>query len=143
VDVHGNLGTHAGVGVRATAQGEDVYATADAALEKIEKQLRRYKRRITNHHRPNGHAASRGVKYVLPSDFAEQDEAEEENISVPAGVVIAEKAADIETLTVSGAVMRMDLQDLPALMFRNYGSKRLNVVYRRADGNISWVNPQE
>jgi len=58
-----------------------------------------------------------------------------------APVVIAEKAADLEKLTVSAAVMKMDLADLPALMFINASNGRLNVVYRRRDGNISWVDP--
>lgn len=135
-DIHGNLGTHAGVVVRSSAVGEDPYAAFDGALEKIEKQLRRYKRKITDHHKPG--KAGRGVKYVLSADAGEQDEAD----GVPKGVVIAEKPTDIETLTVSQAVMRMDLQELPALMFYNAAHGRINVVYRRVDGHISWVDPE-
>ncbi len=60
-----------------------------------------------------------------------------------APLVIAEKSTDIETLTVSEAVMKMDLSDLPALLFVNSAHGRVNVVYRRTDGNISWVDPAE
>jgi len=141
VDLHGNLGTHAGMVVRAHAVGDDVYATFDSALEKVEKQLRRYKRRITNHHKKEDAAPSRARKTVLQADVAEHEETAANGLA--AGLVIAEKATDIEILSVSEAVMRMDLQDLPALMFRNAGHGGLNVVYRRADGNISWVDPEE
>jgi ribosomal subunit interface protein len=140
VDIVGNIGTHAGFVVKASARGEDVYATFDAAEHKIEKQLRRYKRRLTNHHSEKvglpaaQSGAVRGVKYVL----ADHDEEAQD-----APLVIAEKSTDIEHLTVSEAVMRMDLSDLPALMFINSAHGRVNVVYRRADGNISWVDPIE
>jgi ribosomal subunit interface protein len=143
IDIHGNLGTHAGMVVRASALGDDVYASFDAALEKIEKQLRRYKRKISNHHKLSYGGAERefvrGKKYVLSADFAEK---EEELTQQSSGVVIAEKPTDIDTLTVSEAVMRMDLEDLPALMFYNAAHGRINVVYKRVDGNISWVDPE-
>jgi ribosomal subunit interface protein len=143
VDITGNLGTHAGLVVRGRGSVGDVYAAFDEALEKISKQLRRYKRKITNHHslshggepKPETRRV-KGVKYVIPSDAGEHDEEKQ------AGLVIAEKPTDIETMTVSEAVMKMDLQDLSAVMFFNAGNGRLNVVYRRADGNISWVDPE-
>lgn len=144
IDLHGNLGTHAGQVVKSSALGDDVYAAFDAALAKIEKQLRRYKRKLTNHHKLSMGGAEaqwqpvRGRKYVLTPEAGESEEAE-----LPKAAVIAEKSTDIETLTVTEAVMRMDLLDLPALMFYNSASKRLNVVYRRADGNISWVDPED
>lgn len=138
IDIHGNLGTHAGMVVRAHSIGDDVYATFDGCLEKIEKQLRRYKRKITNHHKLSGAGPEkspvRGKKYVLKPEVGEQEEG--------AAAVIAEKPTDIDTLTVSEAVMRMDLQELPALMFYNAAHGRINVVYRRNDGNISWVDPE-
>lgn len=142
VDITGNLGTHSGLVVRGRGQLEDVYASFDEALEKVSKQLRRYKRKITNHHKLS-HGGEpkpdtrrvKGVKYVLPPEAGEQED--DKN----SGLVIAEKSTDIETLTVSEAVMKMDLQDLPALMFFNSAHGGLNVVYRRADGNISWIDP--
>lgn len=139
VDINGNIGTHAGMVIRGRGESADVYAAFDEALEKVEKQLRRYKRKLSDHHKDKDDLPAMGAtKYVLPSNVGENDEESASN-----SVVIAEKATRIETLTVSEAVMRMDLQDLPALLFFNSAHGRLNVVYRRTDGNISWVDPSE
>jgi ribosomal subunit interface protein len=141
-DIVLNTGTHSNFVVKGRAEAVDAHAAFDAAAEKIEKQLRRYKRRLTDHHKTDrneavsiSEAESRATKYVLAS------RAEEEEVNDDAPLIIAEKATSVETLTVSEAVMRMDLADLPALMFFNKANGRLNTVYRRADGNISWVDP--
>jgi ribosomal subunit interface protein len=141
IDINGNLGTHAGMVVKSKAEAEDVYACFDSALGKIEKQLRRYKRRITNHHKrgDNVQELQQPVK-ARKVVFERHDEAPEKD-ELP-GAVIAEKTTHIQTMTVGEAVMRMDLEDLPALMFFNSAHGRINVVYRRADGNISWVDPE-
>ncbi len=143
VDITGNLGTHAGLTIRGRGQSEEVYAAFDEALERVSKQLRRYKRKITNHHNKQSMGGAEveaksvhGRKYVLPPETGEQEDDKH------AGLIIAEKPTAIETLTVSQAVMKMDLQDLPALLFFNKAHGRLNVVYRRVDGNISWVDPE-
>lgn len=144
VDITGNLGTHSGLVVRSRGEQEDVYAAFDVALEKVAKQLRRYKRKITNHHKdadvPSAEPrpVHQGKKYTLKPEAGEHEDEEK-----AAALVIAEKSTAIETLTVSQAVMKMDLQDLPALMFFNRAHGGLNVVYRRADGNIAWVDPQQ
>jgi ribosomal subunit interface protein len=135
VSIHGNTGTSSNIIIKSTGQAVDVYAAFDSAAEKIEKQLSRYKRKITDHHRSEANAYQ-GMKYVISA--AEKAEAEVEN-----PIIIAEKSTHISTLTVSEAVMRMNLADLPALMFNNAANGRLNVVYKRADGNISWVDPAE
>jgi ribosomal subunit interface protein len=140
VDITGNLGTHSGLVMRGRAAMEDVYAAFDAALEKVSKQLRRYKRKITNHHKITHEQQAEvvhnvGTKYVVSPDIGEHDEEKQ------AGLIIAEAPTSIENMTVSQAVMKMDLQDLPAVMFYNSAHGRLNVVYRRVDGNISWVDP--
>mgnify|MGYP000019839927 CR=1 FL=1 len=142
VDINGNIGTHAGMVARSRGESGDVYAAFDEALEKMSKQLRRYKRKLTNHHKasaaePIPARSVKGLKRVLPPEAGEHEDDDKS-----AGLIIAEKPTDIETLTVSEAVMKMDLQDLPALMFFNKGHGGLNVVYRRADGNISWVDPE-
>jgi len=140
VDITGNMGTHSGLVFRGRGENSDVYAAFDAALEKASKQLRRYKRKITNHHKGEVDMPARGVKakkYVLPPTTGEQED------NKHAGLVIAEQATHIDTMTVSEAVMKMDLQDLPALLFFNSAHGGLNVVYRRVDGNISWVDPEE
>jgi ribosomal subunit interface protein len=135
VDINGNTGTSSGIIIKSSALGDDIYATFDAACAKIEKQLRRYKRRLTNHHK-QPHAEALTVKPAPATKYVLQDH--EESHDSP--VVIAEKATEIETLTVSEAVMKMDLAELPALMFFNSANGSINVVYRRADGNISWVD---
>lgn len=139
VDIHGNTGTHSGVVLKSQGGANEIYAAFDDAATKAEKQLRRYKRRIKGHH-SNADKEARLLtarKYVLqPESF--DTELDEKG----APVVVAEKPTSIETLSVSDAVMKMDLADLPALMFFNAGSGRINVVYRRVDGNISWVDPE-
>ncbi len=141
VDIHANIGTHSHITVNARAEAPDVYAAFDGAADKVEKQLRRYKRRLTNHHkaRSDTPAASgaQAMQYVLS---AEEDKEELEEDAAP--MVIAEQPAQIDTLTVSEAVMKMDLANLPALTFYNSAHGRLNVIYRRDDGNIAWVDPE-
>ncbi len=139
VDIHGNTGTHAGVSIKSQGGANEIYAAFDDAATKAEKQLRRYKRRLKDHHTADKEVRARlsARKYVLQTEAAD---AELDEKGAP--VVVAEKATDIETLSVSKAVMKMDLANLPALMFFNAGTGRLNVIYRRLDGNISWVDPE-
>lgn len=136
-DIVLNTGTHSHLVVKGRADAVDAHAAFDGAAEKIEKQLRRYKRRITDHHKSEAAPESRATKYVL----AAREEEEENHSETP--LIIAEKSTNVESLTVSEAVMRMDLADLPALMFYNKANGRLNTVYRRVDGNISWVDPAQ
>ena len=139
VDIHGNTGTHSGVTLKSQGGASEIYAAFDDAATKAEKQLRRYKRRLKSHHSNEKEARSMMArKYVLQTE-AHDTELEEKG----SPAVIAEKSTNIERLSVSDAVMKMDLADLPALMFFNAGNGRLNVVYRRVDGNISWVDPEE
>lgn len=127
-----------GLVVQGHGSAHDAYAAFDSALERIAKQVRRYKRRLNDHHRDRGDDGSIPAQHYVIAAEAGDDELPEE--SQPA--VIAEMVTSIETLTVSEAVMRMDLADLPAFMFRNRGHGRLNVVFRRPDGNIGWIDPQ-
>ena len=114
----------------------DAYAAFDAANDRIAKQLQRYKKRLTDHK-----ASAETVNFAVIEPEKESDEE-----SLPqdeaAPVVVAEMQSELPLCTVSGAVMRMDLADVPALMFRNIAHGGLNMVYRRADGNIGWVDPQ-
>lgn len=144
-DIVLSTGTHAGLTVKGRADAGDAHSSFDAAATRIEKQLRRYKRRLTNHHKDQQQREAAdlaalqasGTKYVLASH------ADEEVTEEDAPLIIAEKPTSVDRLTVSEAVMRMDLADLPALMFFNKANGRLNTVYRRADGNISWVDPDQ
>lgn len=127
-----------GLVVTSGYESEDPYAAFDGALERVGKQLRRYKRRLVNHH----HKA-RGADDVLPAlQYVIQPEHEDEEIHEDAQpAVIAEMETEISTLTVSEAVMRMELGELPVVMFRNTANGGFNVIYRREDGNIGWIDP--
>ena len=129
-----------GVYLQTHAEEKDVYAAFDAAAEKLEKRLRRYKRRLTNHHkdRSNGQAPIPAQYNVFEAE-AETKEEPAEHLQ-PA--IIAEMQLDIPEVSVSDAVMRLDLGELQTLMFRNSKHGGLNVVYRRTDGNIGWIDPK-
>ncbi|HCR86217.1 MAG TPA: ribosome-associated translation inhibitor RaiA [Alphaproteobacteria bacterium] len=140
-DIIVNDGTGTQYHYKSQAKEENVYASFDKALDRMEKQLRRYKRRIKDHHKTSlGEAAAiAATKYVITDDG--QDFEEENTEDAP--LIIAEKQTMIETLTVADAVMRMNLSNLPALMFINKKTGSYNVVYKRLDGNISWVEAQK
>ncbi|MEM1019718.1 MAG: ribosome-associated translation inhibitor RaiA [Pseudomonadota bacterium] len=133
-----------GVNLESSGKGETAYAAFDEAAEKVEKQLRRYKRRLKNHH---SRAAERqrefekAAAYILPADGAAAAEDGTEPQDQP--IIIAETKTDIPEVSVGDAVMLMDLAHAPAFMFRNAKNNALNVVYRRPDGNIGWINPAE
>ncbi len=142
-----SLHLHSGFDVQTSGRAHDAYACVDDAAEKLEKQVRRYKRRLKNHHADlrQGDVLSGGpaIDYVLES--RDEDETDDEDDTQQAeGLappIIAEKPTTVMTLTVSDAVMRMDLSDQPFLIFRNRSHDRINVVYRRPDGNIGWIDP--
>jgi ribosomal subunit interface protein len=128
--------------VQAAGGATEAYAAFDQALDHAATRLRRYKRRLRDHHHgrdrePEGEALA-ATTYLLAPEIG--DEAEEK-VAGDAPVIIAETATEIPSLSVSEAVMRMDLADVPAFVFRNRGSGMLNVVYRRTDGHIGWVDP--
>ena len=129
-----------GVYLQTHAEEKDVYAAFDNAAEKMEKRLRRYKRRLTNHHRENSNG---DVKMLAQYNvFEAEDETRGEPDENLQGAIIAEQQLDIPDVSVSDAVMRLDLGELQTLMFRNRAHGGLNVVYRRADGNIGWIDPK-
>jgi len=129
-----------GVYLQTHAEEKDIYVAFDAAAEKMEKRLRRYKRRLTNHHKERANDQTMvAAQYNVVK--AEDDVTEEP----PEGLqpaIIAEMQLDIPEVSVSDAVMRLDLGELQTLMFRNSAHGGLNVVYRRNDGNIGWIDPK-
>jgi ribosomal subunit interface protein len=134
----------------ASGSGADAHAAFDAALGKIEVRVRRYKRRLKNHHRLNGVAreiAETAPAFVLraPEPDADDDVWDELGDSAgepPTGVVIAEDLAPLKTMTVSMAVLELDLTESQTIVFRNAAHGGLSVVYRRPDGNIGWIDPE-
>lgn len=117
----------------------DAYGAFDAALGRISKQLRRYKSRIRNHH----HNGPSDDELVLAQYSILASEGEDELPEKSEPTIVAELPHKIATLTVSEAVMRMDLAHAPVLMFRNRAHGGLNVVYHREDGNIGWIDPKD
>ncbi|HEY8615088.1 ribosome hibernation-promoting factor, HPF/YfiA family [Phenylobacterium sp.] len=122
--------------------GGDAHMAFDVALEKMDKRIRRYKRRLTDHS-PAAHAkqAETAAYFVIrPSD--EDEEEEESDAGFPEPMVIAETEKQVRTLTVSMAVMELDLTESQTIVFRNAAHGGLSVVYRRPDGNIGWIDPE-
>jgi ribosomal subunit interface protein len=116
----------------------DAHLALDQAAEKIDKQLRRYKRRINDRHEQTAYATKQEeAAYTV---FVEPA-AEEEEITADAPVVIAETRVDVPEASVSDAVMMLDLRNTNALLFKNAGTGKHNMVYRRGDGSIGWVEP--
>lgn len=133
--------THVMQGLILKAQGlaPDAHIALDDAAAKIEKQLRRYKRRLTARHEQANH--SRAEEEAAYTIFAVEED-EEQEVAADAPLVIAETRVDIPTASVADAVMMMDLRNTTALFFKNAGTSRHNMVYRRADGSIGWVEPR-
>ena len=133
--------THVMQGLILKAQGSapDAHIALDDAAAKIEKQLRRYKRRLTDRHEAANH--SRAEEEAAYTIFAVEADEEDEAVA-DAPLVIAETRVDIPTASVADAVMMMDLRNTTALFFKNAGTDRHNMVYRRADGSIGWVEPR-
>ncbi|MAK17179.1 MAG: ribosomal subunit interface protein [SAR116 cluster bacterium] len=128
--------------LEATGFAHDAHAALEAAIEHAEKRLRRHKRRLKNH---RGALTQSEEDDVLPATMmvyagADQIDDDAENDDIPA--VVAELAYDIEMLTVEQAVMKLELSEAPMLMFRNAAHFGLNVVHRRDDGSIGWIDPR-
>lgn len=140
-----DISVHAGSGIllRGHATADDIWISFDQASDRVVKRLRRFKRRLIDHH-PHQAApetpetTARQVVLAGPAD-EETETGEAPETGAP--VTVAETTTTIHTLTVADAVMRMELAELPVLMFRNSAHGGLNVVYRRDDGNIGWIDP--
>ena len=129
-----------GLTAQAKAHAHDIYAAFDACSEKMEKQLRRYKRRLKDHHRDRVQPVEllQASSYILASSDV-PEESEPETLQP---MIIAEMETRIPSLSVGEAVMQMEIAGAPVLVFRNekQGSG-VNIVYRRDDGNIGWIDP--
>lgn len=138
-----------------TGHGGDAHGAFSESLDKLEKRVRRYKRRLKDHHAgPRGlspekqeiAAAEVARSIVLRNpDTVEDDDfgdAGAPDEPPPTGMVIAETGVEIRTLTVGRAVMELDMTGYPVVLFRNAGHGGLSVVYRRPDGNVGWVDPE-
>jgi len=124
--------------------GADAHAAFDQALQKIEKRIRRYKRRLKSHApAAAARAAETAAHYILRAPDGEDEEWDEsDDHRPPAAMIIAETEAALRTMTVSMAVMELDLTEAQTIVFRNAAHGHLAVVYRRPDGNIGWIDPE-
>ena len=129
-----------GILLQASAEATDIYPAFDAAAEKTGTRLRRYKRRLRDHHMHDAQAAAADQvparQYVIESEPATDDDVGDEP------VIIAEMDTTVETMSVAEAVMRMDLAEMPALLFRSGAHGGLNMIYRRPDGHVGWIDPK-
>ncbi len=125
------------------SQGEagDAYASAEVAFEHLEKRVRRYKRRLKNHHQGKT-TQDKGFEHLAADYVVRSGEDEAKGEDNPAPVIISENERRYGEMPVSEAVMQLDLADDPVIVFRNAAHGGLNIVYRRADGNIGWIDPK-
>ncbi len=147
---HGQIKTHISIriGKNIMVMADDIkpdpYASFDSTADKVAKQMRRYKTRLRDHHdrlEQEEVEILKATAYVL----APEEESDTEDDGMPIGndpVIVAEVVTDIQSMSVSEAVMRMDLAGQTALLFRNASHEGLNMVYRRSDGNVGWVDPE-
>lgn len=128
-----------GLTAQASARAHEIYAAFDACCDKMEKQLRRYKRRLKDHHRERSEPVELfgASSYILASNGTET-ESEPDSLQP---IIVAEMQTQVPSLSVGEAVMQMELAGAPVLVFRKEGKETVNVVYRREDGNIGWIDP--
>jgi ribosomal subunit interface protein len=142
-----SLHLDSGVTMEAESNAADAYASADAALLMIEKRLRRYKSRLKDRSARKTHAAAAALADIggaldVPSYYVIEAPAEsDDEVTEYSPVIIAEATKSLKVLSVSEAVMEFDLTGAPCLVFQHGSSGRVNIIYRRSDGNIGWVDP--
>lgn len=147
-----------GITIKSDGEAGDVYVSFNEAMEKVIKQLRRYKERIKEYrHQYSIKNIEANVdsllatKYIVPpmafdifSEYENEEIAKDKSFSIDGSMrIINEKESEIESLSVEQAIMKMDLLDLPALAFMNNKNGKINFIYYRKDGNISWIDPQK
>ena len=136
---------HLSTGLNAQAKGHatEIYAAFESCREKMDKQLRRYKRRLRNHHKDRVQPVEfdGGSSYILAAS-QDRDDHEDAEPDTLQPIVIAEMETKIPSVTVGEAVMQLEITGHRMLVFRNEGHGGVNVVYRRDDGNIGWIDPR-
>jgi ribosomal subunit interface protein len=138
---HTECSLHLATGLLLHAEGKaaEAFQSFDAASHHLEKQLKRYKHRLKDHHKQRREPVrhSEAQSYVIQAEDHDSEEPQGLN-----PVVINEQATSVPELSVGEAVMQLDISTLPFILFRNSKGGQINVVYRRSDGNIGWVDPR-
>ena len=136
-----------GITLEADSNAPDAYASADQALLMIEKRLKRYKSRLKDRSARKAHVASAALA-AMDADACTELRAggagrgeDEDEVTGYSPVIIAEATTSLKQLSVSEAVMELDLSGAPCLVFQHGSSGRVNIIYRRADGNVGWIDP--
>lgn len=127
-----------GANLHAAGDANDPQVAFETAFERIEKRLRRYKRKLRDHHHGENRTASSEIAYAVIDAVEQDDDTEVAEDFAP--VIVAETTKKLATMSVASAVMALDMTDEPVVMFRKPGSTELNIVYRRNDGNIGWID---
>jgi ribosomal subunit interface protein len=132
-----------GMTLQSEGKAQAPYTSIDQAVDRIEKRLRRYKRRLKERHAgANGAEPETELRTVVANYLIETPDEDKEENGEFAPVIVAEGSARLKSLSVASAVMELDLTGAPVVVFQHAGSARLNIVYRRRDGAIGWLDPQ-
>jgi ribosomal subunit interface protein len=137
-----SLHLDSGITLEADSNAADAYASADQALLMIEKRLRRYKSRLKDRSARKTYAANAALADIdAPSYVIEAPAEGDDEVTAYSPVIIAEATTSLKRLSVSEAVMELDLTGAACIVFQHGSSGRVNIIYRRADGNVGWVDP--
>ncbi|MBZ0163193.1 MAG: ribosome-associated translation inhibitor RaiA [Notoacmeibacter sp.] len=128
-----------GMVLQTAGQAQDPQGAFEAAADRLEKRLRRYKRRLKSHSR-EGAGEDVDIAYRVMAPVADEDDEVPEDY---APTIVAESSVSLARMSVASAVIELDTKDSPVFMFRNSSNDHVNIVYRRADGNIGWIDPSE
>jgi hypothetical protein len=128
-----------GLYLHSQSRSSDIYASFDGAIERMDKRAQRHKGRLRDHHSPSRSAydASPAREQIIAADHG----ADHEQPGPLNPIVVSEGTTQLRKMSVGEAVMQLDLMEAPALVFHNAAHGGLNVVYRRTDGNIGWIDP--
>lgn len=130
-----------GVTLQSEGVAHEVYACFDQAAERLEKRLRRYKRKLKDHYAGIGVGAAPAEESTLTMTDYVLTAPEEDHEADYSPTVVAERPSRIKDMTVAMAVLELDMTGVPVIVFRHAGHGRVNLVYRRADGHVGWVDP--
>lgn len=130
-----------GITLQVEGRAHDPYVSFDQAAERLEKRLRRYKRRLKDHHAGAKAETVAQIGEIVADYVIEAPDADASEDGEFSAVVIAEQSASLKSMAVAAAVLELDFTGAPVLVFRHASHGRVNVVYRRSDGNIGWIDP--